>query len=202
MKTLIVTDTQLDFLPGGSLAVPNGDEIIPVINNLFDKFELVIFTKDWHPADMNAFASSKKNKKPFDTYTVKGKKDTLWPDHCVQDTIGATLSPDLDLGKINGDFYIFKKGTTKKHHPYSGFDGTELNEFLQERKVTDVYVVGLALDFCCIETAIDAAFNGYKTTIILDGTKPINENIEETLLKAYDANINIKESWELNILGN
>jgi len=201
MKALIIVDVQNDFCPGGSLAVKDGDKVIPVINKLMSEFDLVIFTKDWHPEGMKAFASSYKTKKPFDKYKVNGVEDTLWPDHCIQNTIGAELHKDLNLALIKKDFYIFKKGTEKNHHPYSGFDGTELAEFLEERKVDKVFICGLALDYCCVDTAIDASFLGLDTTLILDATKPVNENnIEETLIKLYEANVKIIESWEIPLL--
>lgn len=199
MKALIVVNVQNDFCPGGSLAVKDGDKIVPVINSMISQFDLVIFTKDWHPAGMKAFASSYKSKKPFDKYKVNGEEDTLWPDHCVQNTQGAELHKDIDFAKIPKDFYIFKKGTTKSHHPYSGFDGTELAEFLEERKVETVFICGLALDYCCVETAIDSSFLGFDTTLILDATKSINPDISDTLIKLYEANVKIKESWELNL---
>jgi nicotinamidase/pyrazinamidase len=207
MKALIVVDVQYDFLPaseedyknklGGALAVKNGDKIIPVINKLLPKFDLIIFTKDWHPAGMKGFASSHKNKKPFDTYKSRGKTDTLWPDHCVQDTRGADLSDDLDFSKIKGDFYIFKKGLNKNHHPYSGFEGTDLGDFLRRKKVDDIYIVGLALDFCVKDTAIDGIKEGFKVVVIEDGTMPINEDINEVLKTFMENNINFIESWEL-----
>lgn len=196
-KCLLVVDVQNDFCPGGSLPVPDGDKVIPVINKLMSKFELVIFTKDWHPADMKAFASNRKNKKPFDTYKYDGETHVLWPDHCVQNTPGADLHKDLNLGDINGEFYIFKKGTDSKYHPYSGFGGTELAEFLREKEVDDVFVTGLALDYCCVDTAIDASHEGFKTVMVIDATRPINENIDETLIKLSEANVKIIESWEL-----
>jgi nicotinamidase/pyrazinamidase len=186
MKALIVVDVQNDFCPvsdedykngnGGSLAVPDGNLIVPVINKLLPKFDLIIFTKDWHPEKMDAFASSHKGKKPFDTYINKeGVTDTLWPDHCVADTIGAQLHDDINFDLIKGEFYIFKKGTNKNQHPYSGFGAEGLTDFLKERNVTETIILGLALDFCVLDTANDSVKNGFDTTLVLDGTKPITE---------------------------
>jgi len=191
MKTLVIVDVQYDFLPvseedfanglGGALAVPDGNEIIPIINKLLPKFELVIFTKDWHPENMDAFASSHVGKKPLDTYKVSGVKDILWPDHCVANTRGSDIHDDIDFSLIKGDFYIFKKGLEKDYHPYSGFGGTNLAEFLRSKGVDEVYVCGLATDYCSRDTALDAVKGGFKTYFILDATRPINFNLTETL---------------------
>ncbi len=198
-KVLIVVDAQYDFMPGGSLAVPEGDKIIPVINNLLPNFDLVIFTKDWHDKDMKAFASNHKDKKPFDKYIVKGKEDTLWPSHCVQGTHGADIHEDIDMGLIKGDFYIFKKGMDKKDHPYSGFGAKGLTEFLEEREVEDVYIVGLATDYCVKDTAVDSAKLGFKTIIIKDACKPINKDLDNVYEELYNANVNIIENWEMSL---
>jgi nicotinamidase/pyrazinamidase len=207
MKALIVVDAQYDFMPvpeedykngqGGALAVPDGDQIIPVINELLPKFDMVIFTQDWHPEGMKAFASSYKTKKPFDTYKVKGKEDTLWPDHCIKESYGAMIHEDIDFGLIQGNFYIFKKGENPNNHPYSGFDGTGLAFFLQERKITDIFITGLATDFCCKDTAVDGAGYGFKSTLILDACKPINPDLSETIKELTDNNVKVIESWEL-----
>ena len=198
MKALIVVDVQQDFCPGGSLAVPDGDKIVPIINKLLPEFDLVIFTKDWHDPEMNAFASQHEGAKPFDKYTnEQGQEDTLWPDHCVQNTPGSEFHPDLDLSKCLKDFYIFKKGEEVDYHPYSGFGGTELKEFLDEKGVDKVFVVGLATDYCVKDTALDAVSNGYDTIVILDATKPINPDLSLIIDEFTSANIKIVESWEL-----
>lgn len=209
-KALCVVDAQYDFMPaseedyangmGGALAVTDGDQIVPVVNELLKKFDLVIFTKDWHPAGMKAFASSYKTKKPFDTYKVKGIEDTLWPDHCLQNSRGADIHEGIDLGLIEGDFYIFKKGMDKNSHPYSGFGAEGLEEFLNERGVEQIYICGLATDYCCLDTAIDGSMKGFDTYFILDATKPINPDLSEVLINLKDANVKIIESWHLNLL--
>lgn len=125
MKALIVVDVQNDFCPEGSLQVPKGDEIVPIINELLPKFDLVIFTKDWHTADHKSFASQHKNHDIFDTIELNGIKQILWPDHCVQDTPGADFHPDLDLSKCKKDFYIFKKGIDPEIDSYSAFYDNE-----------------------------------------------------------------------------
>ena len=205
-QALIVVDAQYDFMPvseedytkgmGGALAVPEGDKIISVINELLPKFDLIIFTKDWHPNEMDAFASSHEGKKPFDKYMANGVEDTLWPDHCIAGTRGAEIHEGINLGLIKGDFYIFKKGLTKDFHPYSGFEAEGLEEFLNERGVQEVYIVGLALDYCVKDTATDAAMKGFDTIVIKDGTRPIDPNINQALSEFQQAGVKIIESWE------
>jgi len=190
---LICVDLQNDFMPGGSLPVKDGDQIIPIINDILPYFKTVIFTKDWHPSDSRTFASQ------HDGYNVFDQKsgNTLWPDHCVQDTPGADLHSDIQYGQIFGDFYIFKKGTDKYKEAYSGFDGTELTEFLNERGINTVYICGLALNFCVISTAIDAVKNEFNTIIILDASKAINEDILTSISNIHRANIKTVSSFSL-----
>lgn len=198
MKTLLVIDAQYDFMPGGSLEVKQGDEIIPVINKILPEFDLVVFTKDWHPKIMDAFASSHKGKKPFDTYQTKsGETDTLWPDHCVQYTHGAEIHTGIDLNKIKGETYTFAKGLEIESHPYSGFGGTILAEFLREKKVEHVFIVGLAMDYCVLDTAIDAVMEGFGATVILDGTRAIASDVTETIIMFEEAGVKIIKSWQL-----
>jgi len=200
MKALIVVDAQNDFMPGGSLAVTDGDKIVSVVNDLLPEFKLVIFTKDWHPSNMDAFASQHEGKKPFDKYTTRdGSEDTLWPDHCVADTNGAELHNGIDFNKIKGDFYFFKKGENVFYHPYSGFGGTDLAEFLREKNVDKVFIVGLALDYCVADTAIDAAMEGFESVVIKDGTRPISEDINPTLEKFKEADVKVIDRWELSL---
>ncbi len=188
MKALLVIDVQNDFCTGGSLAVKDSEQIIPVINKLTksNKFDIVIFTKDWHPSNMKAFASQHEGMKSFDTYTNdNGDIDILWPDHCVQDTIGAMFHSDIDLNIPN--LYIFKKGIEINSHPYSGFGdlahskSSGLLEFLKEKNVTETFILGLATDFCCKDTAIDSAQNGFKTYIIMSGCRAISTDLAPTL---------------------
>jgi nicotinamidase/pyrazinamidase len=199
MKAVVIVDAQYDFMEGGSLAVPGGEQIVPVINELISKFELVIFTKDWHPAKMEAFASYHEGKRPYENYTnSKGKEDMLWPDHCVQNTRGADIHEDIKFESINGDFYIFKKGLTEKDHPYSGFEAEGLLEFLQEKNVHQVFVAGLALDFCVKDTVIDSIKNGFETILVIDGTRGISEEGSfETIEEFSKLGGKIIESWEL-----
>lgn len=199
MKALIVVDAQNDFFPGGSLAVPNGDKILPVVNKLIDKFDLVIFTMDWHPQTMKAFASNREGKEPFETYKYGGETHVLWPDHCVQETPGAMIHKGIDMDKIPNEVYFVKKGEDKNFHPYSGFGAPELEELLVQKGVDDVYVCGLALDYCVKDTCIDAAMSGFKTVLVMDGTAPINKDIDDTLVELSDANVKIIEAWEMGL---
>lgn len=177
MKALIIVDIQNDFIPGGSLAVTDGDKIISRINELQKKFDLVVATQDWHPSNHKSFASQHDGMNPFDVIDLNGLQQTLWPDHCIQSTKGAEFHKDLNTNKIEA---IFRKGTNPEIDSYSGFfdngrkKATGLHGYLQERKVTSVFVCGLAADFCVYYTALDALSLGYETTILDESTKAID----------------------------
>ncbi len=177
MKTLIIVDVQNDFVPGGALAVPEGDTIISRINELQQKFELVVATQDWHPANHKSFASQHEGKHPFDVIDLNGLEQTLWPDHCIQGTKGAELHKDLNTDRIEA---IFRKGTNPEIDSYSGFfdngnkKSTGLAGYLKELNATSIFVCGLAGDFCVYHTAVDALNLGYPTTILEQSTKAIN----------------------------
>ena len=194
-KALIVVDIQNDFCPGGALAVTDGDKIIPTINDLLTKFDLVIFTKDWHPANHLSFASAHEGKDPYDSYNG----DVLWPDHCVENTPGAELHPDLDLTKCQKDFYIFKKGTDINSNGYSAFENTELQEFLDERGVTEVYICGLATDYCVKNTAIDSALAGYDTYVLADACKSIDSDLTQTKQELFEAGAYFVDTWAIGL---
>ncbi len=176
---LIVVDIQNDFLPGGALAVPSGDEIIPVINKLMKQFPIVIATQDWHPKDHKSFAVNHPDKKPGDKILLEGLEQILWQSHCVQNTYGAELSKHLDKSRIT---YTVKKGTDPNIDSYSAFfdnarkKSTGLDDLLKSNNVNDVYVVGLATDYCVKYTVLDAMSLGYKTHLITAGCKGININ--------------------------
>ena len=191
MKVLIVVDIQNDFLPGGSLAVGQGDEVIPIINQLMDKFELVVATQDWHPAEHGSFASNHKGRKPGDQIELFGLNQILWPDHCIQNSSGAEFSRELNVSSIDK---IIQKGTDMLIDSYSGFfdngkkKDTGLDGYLKENKVETVFVVGLATDYCVKYTAMDAKELGYRTFIVPDATRAVNlhkndfeKSIEEML---------------------
>ncbi len=187
MKALILVDIQNDFLPGGALAVKDGDKIIPVANVVIPSFELVTATQDWHPADHKSFASNQPNGKVGDIIELDGLEQVLWPDHCVQGTFGARFASTLDQGKIDR---VIQKGTNKNIDSYSGFfdngkkQDTGLNQYLQSNSIREVYIVGLATDYCVRYTALDAAFLGYKTTVLSDGVKAVNLQLGDDL-KAF-----------------
>jgi len=205
IKALIIVDAQNDFMPGGALTVNDGDGIIPVINSLLPKFDLIIFTKDWHPENHKSFASQHEGKSPYEMIDLNGLNQVLWPEHCVQNTPGSDLHKDLDLGAIQGDFYIFKKGTDPEVDSYSGFydndrkNSTGLKEFLDERGVAQIYICGLALDYCVSATAIDSAMGGFKTCVIEDATRSIDPNINEVIENFHEAGVAFIESWELDM---
>ena len=201
MKALIVVDVQNDFCPGGSLAVKNGDEVVPVINKLLPKFDIVIFTMDWHQSNNIGFASQHEGLKPFDK-TPEG--EVVWPDHCVQNTPGAMLHSGIDFSKCGKDYYIYKKG--EQAHPYSAFrdyesedaEWPELVEILDKMHVFDIYVCGLALDYCVKETALDGVNQfGYTTYVVLDACKSIAENTDDVMQEFLDSGIKLCVSSDI-----
>lgn len=178
MRALIIVDIQNDFVAGGKLEVPSGEQIIPLVNALSDRFELVVATQDWHPANHRSFASNHPNGNPFEVIDLEGLEQVLWPDHCVQGTRGADLHPQLSVARIEA---IFRKGMDSSIDSYSGFfdnghkKSTGLAGYLKERKVDEVYVCGLAADYCVYYTAMDAIQSGFKTYYIEDATRAIDE---------------------------
>jgi len=174
---LVVVDVQYDFLPGGHLAVPDSDAIVPLINTLARHFTNVVFTQDWHPADHISFASQHPGTAPFETIELDYGLQMLWPDHCVWNSHGAQLSADLDIphGQL-----IIRKGYTRSIDSYSGFQEadrqtvTGLAGYLNERDASRLYIVGLATDFCVGWTAIDGAAAGFDVTVIEDATRAID----------------------------
>ena len=174
---LVVVDMQYDFLPGGSLAVGGGDEIVPLINTLGRHFGNVVLTQDWHPADHVSFASQHDGKEPFETIELDYGTQVLWPDHCVWGTPGAELSRELALPHAQ---LIIRKGYNRLIDSYSGFQEadrqtlTGLAGYLNERDVGRLFLVGLATDFCVAWTAIDGAAAGYDVTVIEDATRAID----------------------------
>jgi nicotinamidase/pyrazinamidase len=201
-KALIIVDAQYDFMPGGSLAVEEGDQIVPIINELIPKFDLIIFTKDWHPSNHKSFASQHEGKNVFDTIDLNGLPQVLWPDHCVQESHGSEIHKDIPINDLTCSFYVIKKGMDTEVDSYSGFydngrrNSTGLVELLKEKGVDTVVICGLALDFCVSYTAKDAATEGFKTVVIEDGTRAINQDINEVLLEFKNLNIAFIESYE------
>jgi len=179
MKALILVDLQNDFMPGGALAVPDGNAVIPVANRLMPHFDLVVATQDWHPANHGSFASQYADHQPGDEITLNGLPQILWPDHCIQNTTGAAFVEGLDTSRFDR---VFTKGTNREIDSYSGFfdnawrRSTELDEFLRERGILDVFVMGLATDYCVKFTALDAVKLGFQTHLISDGCRGVDLN--------------------------
>jgi len=178
MKVLLIVDVQNDFCPGGALPVNGGHEVVPIINSLMEKFDLVIATQDWHPSGHGSFASTH-GKKVGEIADLAGLPQIMWPDHCVRGTKGADFVDTLNIKKIER---IFQKGTDKDIDSYSGFfdngrkKATGLADYLEKKGVTDIYVVGLAIDYCVKFTALDAVGLGFKTHLIVEGCRGVNLN--------------------------
>jgi len=176
MKALILVDIQYDFCPGGSLAVPQGDEIVPLANRLQKKFDLIAATQDWHPRGHGSFASTH-GRSVYEVIDINGSSQTLWPDHCVQETHGAELVAALDKARITR---IFQKGTDPRIDSYSGFldadhkNSTGLADFLREHHVTRVYIAGLATDYCVKYSALDAVQLGFEAYVVADACRGVN----------------------------
>jgi nicotinamidase/pyrazinamidase len=177
MKALIIVDMENDFMPDRILGVKKADEIIPIINKLIPKFPLVVSVQDWHPPDHCSFAATHLGKKVGDIVDVKGVKQILWPVHCVQDTPGAEIVSSLKKDKIASHFY---KGTDKWVDSYSAFfdnvhkKSTGLKEYLQSKSVKDIYLVGLATDYCVLYSALDAIDLGFNVYVVRDACRAIN----------------------------
>lgn len=174
---LIAVDIQYDFCPGGALAVPEGDAVVPLVNGLFPKFETVVLTQDWHPKGHNSFASSHDGKEPFETIEADYGTQILWPDHCVQGTRGAEFHEDLETGFAQ---LVIRKGFRKHIDSYSTFfendreTPTGLEGYLRERGIERVFLAGLALDFCVGWSAEDAVKHGFETVVIEDACRAID----------------------------
>jgi nicotinamidase/pyrazinamidase len=187
-EVLIVTDPQLDFCPGGALAVPQGDQIVPVVNRLARHFAHVILTQDWHPAGHLSFASAHPGRRPFETIEVEYGPQTLWPDHCVQGSQGAAFHPGLDIAQVE---LVIRKGYRADIDSYSAFrendrkTPTGLAGYLRERGFERVTLCGLASDFCVFFSAIDAVAAGFATAVALDASRAID--IDGSLARALTA---------------
>jgi nicotinamidase/pyrazinamidase len=183
---LLVVDVQNDFMPGGALAVPGGDEVVPVINRLVARFDNVVLTQDWHPRRHISFASSHPGKQPFETTRLAYGTQVLWPDHCVQGTSGAVFHPDLDVTKAQ---LVIRKGHHAGIDSYSAFleadrkTATGLAGYLRERGFGTLYVCGLATDFCVAWSALDARAAGFEVTVIEDACRAID--LDGSLARAW-----------------
>jgi nicotinamidase/pyrazinamidase len=174
---LLVVDVQNDFCPGGVLAVPHGDEVVPVINRLARLFRHAVLTQDWHPQDHLSFASSHPGTEPFQVVDVAYGEQTLWPDHCLQQSSGAEFHPDLDVPKAE---LILRKGFRREIDSYSAFQEndratkTGLAGYLQEREVKRIFLAGLAYDYCVRFSAMDARAAGFQPIVIEDACRAID----------------------------
>jgi nicotinamidase/pyrazinamidase len=176
MRALVLVDLQYDFCPGGALAVPSGDETISVAQRLMPRFPSVVATQDWHPPDHASFAVNNPGTTVGQVIDLDGRPQVMWPPHCVQDTHGAELHAGLDRRRISE---VFRKGTDRRIDSYSGFfdsgqlRATGLGAWLKERGVTQLYVLGLATDYCVKATVIDACGLGFDVWVIEDGCRAV-----------------------------
>ncbi len=203
MEALIVVDIQNDFIPGGALAVPGGDEVIPLVNRLQARFELIVATRDWHPSDHGSFAANHSGKRAGDSIELAGLRQTLWPVHCVQNTPGADFAPGLD-----GDRWakVVLKGTDAGIDSYSGFYdnghrmATGLGDYLKQKGVGTVFVAGLATDYCVKFTALDARALGFVTFVVRDCCRGVDLNpgdVEGAVDEMSAAGVGIVDSAEM-----
>ena len=185
---LLVVDVQNDFMPGGALAVPRGDEVVPVINRLAPAFRLAVLTQDWHVPGHSSFASSHPDRKPFDVLKLAYGNQVLWPDHCVQGTEGAALHRDLSVPHAQ---LVIRKGYNRDVDSYSAFieadrkTRTGLDAWLKAKGVRRVFCCGLATDFCVAWTALDARRLGFEAIVVEDACRAID--LDGSLARAWDA---------------
>lgn len=199
---LLVIDVQNDFTPGGQLAVPEGDRIVPLINRLAEQFKQVVIAQDWHPAGHASFASSHPGRQPYDVIQLPYGEQTLWPDHCIQGTHGAEFHSGLNLPHAQ---LIIRKGCNPDIDSYSAFleadraTTTGLAGYLKERGVDTVYMVGLALDFCVMFSALDARAAGFNTFVVLDACRAIDMNgsLASAIERMQVAGVGLIQSTEL-----
>ncbi len=177
MRALLLIDLQYDFCPGGALAVAHGDETIPVANRLMPKFSTIVATQDWHPQQHGSFAVNNPGSKPYDMGELAGLPQVMWPAHCVQGTRGAELHAALDRNLITE---VFRKGTDPSIDSYSAFfdnghrKSTGLADWLKQRDVDELYILGLATDYCVKFTALDARQLGFTVDVVADGCRGVN----------------------------
>jgi nicotinamidase/pyrazinamidase len=197
-KALIVVDVQNDFCPGGALAVPSGNEVVPVINAMLGGYDLVVATRDWHPRNHCSFAASHRGASVGDRVDLARGSQLLWPVHCVQSTPGADFAKGLDKSKFAK---VFDKGVDADIDSYSGFydndrgRSTGLEGFLKEKKVSEVFITGLATDYCVKYTALDSAKAGFKTTVLLEGCRGLNVNpgdVDRVIAEMKRAGVTVK----------
>ncbi len=193
MKALLLVDLQNDFFPGGNLPVGEGHKILPAINKLLEfPFNLIVATKDWHPKDHGSFAVNH-NKEVGSKVSLNGLEQILWPVHCVKDTAGAEFAPGWNPSKVDK---IIHKGSDKMIDSYSAFydngllKSTGLNEFLNQKDITDIYIAGLATDYCVKYSVLDALHLGFNVFVVTDACKGVD-------LSPNDSDIALKEMHEV-----
>ena len=197
MKALILVDLQNDFLPAGALPVPDGDQVIPLANQIQQRFDIIVATQDWHPPDHSSFAANHLGKVPGDVIDLNGLQQTLWPVHCVQNTLGSAFAPHLNISRVRK---VFRKGTDEEIDSYSGFfdnghrKSTGLDLYLKQSGVTETYVLGLATDYCVKFTALDAQDLGFDTYLLADacrGVDPQSGDVAAALRDMSTAGVHI-----------
>jgi nicotinamidase/pyrazinamidase len=175
-RALILVDLQNDFVSPGALPVPGGEDVVPVANRLLKEFELVVATQDWHPANHQSFVSQHPDMKVGDCFELDGLHQIIWPDHCIQGSDGANFLNELHTPEID---HIVRKGMNPKTDSYSGFfdngqrQSTDLHKYLRQQGVDQLFVMGLATDYCVKFTVLDALKLGYQTSLILDGCRGV-----------------------------
>ena len=203
MRALILVDLQNDFCKGGALEVKNGDAAIPIANLLMPKFDIVVATQDWHPANHGSFAANHLWRKPGQVIDLYGLQQILYPIHCVQNSFGAMLKKGLNT---EGVHKIIQKGTDADLDSYSGFfdngrrKQTDLHDYLSSKNIDEVFVMGLATDYCVKFTALDALLLGYKTYFIEDGSWGMNlteGDVDKAILEMKKAGVKIIHSSEI-----
>jgi nicotinamidase/pyrazinamidase len=202
-SALILVDIQNDFIPGGTLPVREGDRVVPIANRVQESFDLIVSTQDWHPSKHGSFASQHPQKKPGDVIELNGLPQVLWPDHCVQGSRGAEFHPDLQMERVAR---VFRKGTDPEIDSYSGFfdnghrKGTGMAEYLQGLGVTEVFVCGLAMDYCVKFTALDARGLGFQTHLIEDASRGVElkpGDVDAAVEEMRRAGVRVLRSAEL-----
>ncbi|HEY3862912.1 MAG TPA: bifunctional nicotinamidase/pyrazinamidase [Verrucomicrobiae bacterium] len=203
MKALILVDIQNDFLPGGALAVPDGDAVVPAANKLQAAFPLVAATQDWHPRNHGSFTVNHSGRRDYEQIDLNGLPQTLWPLHCVQNSKGAELAPNLQRERIAK---IFQKGTDLGIDSYSGFfdnghrKSTGLGEWLKAGGVTEVFVCGLAADYCVKYTSMDAVRSGFAASLIEDACRGVNlrpDDVKDAIAEMKRAGVAIVQSADI-----
>ncbi len=200
---LLVIDIQNDFCPGGALAVPEGDAVLPVANRLGARFPHVVLTQDWHPRGHHSFASAHEGRQPFETIEAHYGAQTLWADHCVQGTTGAEFHPDLHLPQAE---LVLRKGFRREIDSYSAFfendrtTATGLAGYLRERGLRRVFALGLALDYCVAYSALDGRREGFEVFLVEDGCRGIDldGSVAEALKWMAEAGVKLVTSEEIN----